>query len=467
MPASPQNEIIETIHERSRTFFRSGRTMAYTERRAALDKLGALVREKEDRILDALKADFAKSRFEAWTTEIGTVLQEISYARKRLKRWMRPRRVPTPVSLWPARSRIVPHPWGSVLVIAPWNYPIQLALSPIVSALAAGNTVVLKPSELTPACSALLAEMLGDRFDTGLLQVVEGDAHVGQALLERHWDYIFFTGSPRVGRLVYKAAAEHGTPVTLELGGKNACVIAADADLTTSAKRVVWGKFLNAGQTCVAPDYLLVERARDDPARAERVIESLSLEITRAYGATPIESPDLPSIVNQAHYERLTGFLERGRIRFGGRRDPERKRIEPTIVDGLAPDDPVLQEEIFGPVLPVVVVDSLTQAREEIENRAEGLAAYYFGSETRAPEILERLRFGGGCSNDTILHVANPNLPFGGSGPSGIGRYHGRYGFEAFSHQKSLLYAPRRFDIPWRYAPYTERRLRLLKRVLG
>ncbi len=464
---------IEDIYQHSARQFQSGIIREYRARGEVLDALASELRKNEQRILSALHADFAKHRFEAWTTEIGAVLQEIEFTRRRLKRWMRPRKVPTPVFLKPGRSYIRPEPWGSVLVIAPWNYPIQLALSPLVSAIAAGNTVVLKPSEITPNCSALLAELIREELGLEVIQVVEGDAELGRALVDRPWDYLFFTGSPRVGRLVYRTAAQHGTPCTLELGGKNPCVIGHEADLIVAARRIVWGKFLNAGQTCVAPDYLIVEQASNGSDRGERVVEALMMEITRSYGASPLENADLASIVSNRHFERVLRFLEPGpsgnrpRLRIGGGSDPSTRRIEPTIVDGLEPNHPALQEEIFGPVLPVMTVRSLQEARSVIEAREEGLAAYYFGSHRRAPEILNRLRFGGGCCNDTILHLANPHLPFGGSGRSGIGRYHGYYGFETFSHHKSLLYAPRRFDLPWRYAPYGERRLNLLKRILG
>ncbi len=458
---------IAALQERSAEAFRAGYTEDLRSRRAVLDRLAQLLRENEGRIIQALEADFSKHRFETWISEIGTLLQELYHTRKHLRGWMRPRRVPTPFYLRPARSRIVPEPLGSVLVIAPWNYPVYLALAPAIGALAAGNTVVLKPSELTPVCSALLAEILPAAFEPGVLQVAEGGAEVAQALLARRWDYVFFTGSPCVGREVYKAAAAHGTPVTLELGGKNPCVIAVDADLKRAAARIVWGKFLNAGQTCIAPDYLLVERPARDPDRYERVLEALCAELRRAYGETPLESPDLASIVSRSHYDRLVSLLAGGRVRWGANHDGKRLRIEPTIIDDLPPQHPLLQEEIFGPILPVLPVESLAHARDEIARRPEGLAAYYFGAERRSSEILERARFGGGCSNDTLVHLGNPELPFGGRGATGIGRYHGRYSFETFSHLKSLLYVPRRLELPWRYAPYGDRRLRLLKRILG
>ncbi len=468
-----QEKKVEDIYQHSARQFQKGTTRGYGARRAALDALAAMLRKNEQRILSALHADLAKHRFEAWTTEIGAVLLEIDFARRRLKRWMRPRKVSTPVFLKPGRSYIRPEPRGSALVIAPWNYPIQLALSPVVSAVAAGNTVVLKPSEITSNCSSLLAEMIGEELGSEIIQVVEGDAELSKSLVDRRWDYVFFTGSPRVGRLIYQAAAQHGTPCTLELGGKNPCVVGQEADLSVASRRIVWGKFLNAGQTCVAPDYLIVEQPSNDSHRSERVVEALMIEITRAYGAYPLENSDLASIVNDHHYERVLRFLEAGpsgdrpRVRTGGRSDQHARRIEPTIVDEIEPNHPALQEEIFGPILPIITVNSLQEARSVIEARDEGLAAYYFGSHRRAPEILNRVRFGGGCCNDTILHLANPHLPFGGSGPSGIGRYHGRYGFDTFSHHKSLLYAPRRFDLPLRYAPYGDRRLSLLKRILG
>ncbi len=442
-----------------------GATRPRSWRLEQLDRLERAIAERRDAVLTALASDLGKPPVEAYF-ELVAVQQEIQLVRSRLRRWMAPRAVGLPVFLQPGRAEVIREPLGCVLVIGPWNYPFLLSLQPLVSALAAGNTVVLKPSEHAPATSALIAELISAAFPTTTVQVVQGDGPVAQALLQERFDHIFFTGGERVGRLVMEAAARHLTPVTLELGGKSPAVVLRDADLEVSARRLVWGKCLNAGQTCIAPDYLLVDEAVETP-----LIERLGERIRQCFGDDPLASDDLGCLVNQAQFERLHALLEgarsRGQVLFGGQSDASRRRIAPTLIQVDSLDDPLMHEELFGPLLPVLRVNDLNEAIERINQRPKPLALYLFSKQRDAQQqILERTSSGGVCFNDVVMHVSVPDLPFGGVGNSGMGNYHGEAGFRTFSHERSVLRRPFRLDVPFRYPPYAGK-LPLVRRLLG
>jgi aldehyde dehydrogenase (NAD+) len=442
-----------------------GATRPRSWRLEQLDRLERAIAERRDAVLKALASDLGKPPVEAYF-ELVAVQQEIQLVRSRLRRWMAPRAVGLPVFLQPGRAEVIREPLGCVLVIGPWNYPFLLSLQPLVSALAAGNTVVLKPSEHAPATSALIADLIDAAFPTTTVQVVQGDGPVAQALLQERFDHIFFTGGERVGRLVMEAAARHLTPVTLELGGKSPAVVLRDADLEVSARRLVWGKCLNAGQTCIAPDYLLVDEAVETP-----LIERLGERISQCFGDDPLASDDLGCLVNQAQFERLHALLEgarsRGQVLFGGQSDASRRRIAPTLIQVDSLDDPLMHEELFGPLLPVLRVNDLNEAIERINQRPKPLALYLFSKQRDAQQqILERTSSGGVCFNDVVMHVSVPDLPFGGVGNSGMGSYHGEAGFRTFSHERSVLRRPFRLDVPFRYPPYAGK-LPLVRRLLG
>ena len=443
----------------------AGETRPRAWRLEQLNRLERAIAERRDAVLNALASDLGKPPVEAYF-ELVAVQQEIQLVRSRLRRWMAPRTVGLPVFMQPGRAEVIREPLGCVLVIGPWNYPFLLSLQPLVSALAAGNTVVLKPSEHAPATSALIADLLGAAFPASTVQVVQGDGPVAQALLQERFDHIFFTGGERVGRLVMEAAARHLTPVTLELGGKSPAVVLKDADLEVSARRLVWGKCLNAGQTCIAPDYLLVDAAVEAPR-----VQQLSQRIEHCFGSEPLASPDLGSLVNQAQFERLNTLLEgarrRGQVLSGGQSDPGQRRIAPTLIRVESLDDPLMQEELFGPLLPVLSVSGLDEAIERINQRPKPLALYLFSKQRGAQEqILQRTSSGGVCFNDVVMQVGVPELPFGGVGNSGMGTYHGEAGFRTFSHERSVLRRPFRLDVPFRYPPYAGK-LPLVRRLLG
>ncbi|WP_188622222.1 aldehyde dehydrogenase [Caldalkalibacillus thermarum] len=438
-----------------------GKTKDLNFRLEALQRLRQAIASREQDLLTALKADLNKPELEAYATEIGIILSEIRFVLKRLKSWVKPRRVKTPVTLLGARSYIYPEPYGVTLIISPWNYPLQLAVSPLIGAIAAGNCAVVKPSELTPHTSAVLAELIGDIFPENYVAVVQGGADVSTALLQEKWDYIFFTGGAHIGKKVMEAASKHLTPVTLELGGKSPCFVHRDANLDLAAKRIVWGKFLNAGQTCVAPDYVYVHyEIKED------LIGRIKTYIAQFYGEDAIQNGRYTRIVNQKHFDRLTALLDSGTIRIGGKANRDKLTIEPTVLDEVSWDDPVMQEEIFGPILPILDYQDLDQALETVRIRSKPLALYVFSeSKTVQDKLIRHLSFGGGCVNDTILHVASPYLPFGGVGESGMGAYHGKRSFDTFSHEKSIVKQTTLFDLPFRY-PNVKKGLQLVKRFL-
>ena len=447
---------------RLRGTFDTGRTRDIAWRREQLEALRRLLREGEGRLIAAIAADFSKPAFETQITETRNVAWEIDHALPRLARWMRGHRTSIPWALWPGSGRILPEPLGVALIIAPWNYPVQLLFSPLVGALAAGNCAVLKPSELTPHTSEALAALVPQYMDPDAIALVAGGADASTALLAERFDSIFFTGGARVGRVVMEAAAKHLTPVTLELGGKSPCVVAADANLKIAAERIVWGKFLNAGQTCVAPDYVLVDRTRHDA-----LIDTMAATITRFFGENPKQSPDFARIVNEPHAERLAGYLKGGKVAVGGTVDIGARYIAPTILTDVDINAPVMREEIFGPILPVLEVDGPAEALSFINARDKPLALYLFTSDARVRgTIVSGTSSGSVCINDVVVQLSGPDLPFGGVGMAGFGRYHGRAGFETFSNMKGVLRRHLLPEPPLRTVPHSEAKLRWIERLM-
>jgi aldehyde dehydrogenase (NAD+) len=451
---------IRGLIERQRKHYRSGATRPAAARKVLLTTLENAIRRHEERLLKAVWDDLGKNAFDAYTTEIGLVYKEIRHARKKVVRWMRPRRVPTDLHNLPGSSRLYPDPYGVSLILAPWNYPVQLLLSPLVGALAGGNTVVLKPSELAPATAGALQAMLDESFDRDVLAVVQGDAGTASLLLDQPWDKIFFTGSVPVGRIVMEKAARYLTPLTLELGGKSPVLVDSTANLEYAARKITWGKFLNAGQTCVAPDYLLVEGRE----RADRLVELLEENIHLFYGPEPLESNEYSRIINERHFQRLSTLLKPP-LR-GGASHEASCRIAPAIVYPAEPDHPAMVDEIFGPILPVISVETLDEAFTAVLERPKPLAAYLF-SESRANRrrFLQEIPCGGGAINTVVLQVASTHLPFGGVGPSGMGTYHGRASFDAFTHWKGFLTQSSRLETPIAY-PGRKPKLSLIRRFL-
>jgi len=447
--------------QRMKDYFRTHRTKAVGFRLEALRMLGDAIRRHERSITEALGADLNKSEFEAFASEVGIVLKEISFVRKRLRSWAKPRKVRTPLTHIGSRSAIHSEPYGVVLIVAPWNFPFQLAIAPLVGAIAAGNCAVIKPSELTPHTSEAIAAMIRETFPEEYIAVVQGGADASQALLDTDVDYIFFTGGTSVGKVVMEAAARRLTPVTLELGGKSPCIVHEDARLDLAAKRIAWGKFMNAGQTCVAPDYVYVHQAVK-----EAFLLRLKEAIGQLYGASPLTSGSYTRIVSEKHFERLVRLLEDGRTAVGGDFDRDALMIEPTVLTDVTPGAAVMRDEIFGPILPILTYTDLDDVVTAVNDRPKPLALYVFTeSEEVQRQVLAHTSFGGGCVNDTVYHFTSPYLPFGGVGPSGMGAYHGRSSFELFSHRKSVLRQTTRFDLPFRY-PNLKNGLRVLRRFL-
>ena len=457
---APHSDATTGLADRQRAFFRRGATRDIAFRRRQLATLRDGIVSREADILDALGWDLGRPPAEAYTSEIGVVLHEIDFALRHLGSWARPRRARSPLIIFPASSQVRPEPYGSALIIGPWNYPFQLAIAPLVAALAAGNCVIVKPSEAAPHMSALIAGMIGASFEPDHLAVVEGGAEATRSLLAQRFDHIFFTGGGAVARIVMAAAAEHLTPVTLELGGKNPCIVAADADLDKAARRIAWGKFVNAGQTCIAPDFVLAH-ASIRPALLAR----MKATIEAFYGAKPQASADYGRIVNDHHFQRLAALLG-GDIAIGGQTDAAECYIAPTVIDNAGWDDAIMQEEIFGPILPVVAYDDLNSAIAMLEDRPKPLALYVFSNDRAVQdEVLRRLSSGGACVNDTFAQMLNLRLPFGGVGASGMGAYHGKAGFDTFSHRRSVVRRATWADPGSKYPPYTTP-LPVLRRVM-
>ena len=452
-------EIIERTVAAQKEYFASGATLDLTVRKHALRRLENAIRKWEKPLADALMADLHKSYEEAYMTELSIVLGEIRNQLRHLSRWAAPQRRPTPLKMFPSSSRIEVEPLGVALIISPWNYPVQLLLNPLVGALAAGCTAVLKPSPYTPNVARAIEGMIGEVFESRHVAVVQGNRDVNTALLRERYDIIFFTGSPSLGHTVMKAAAEHLTPVVLELGGKSPCIVDCDAKIGLAARRIAWGKCLNAGQTCIAPDYILVHRS----VKA-KLVEALRREFRSLLGKKPAKSRHFVRIVSDRAFDRVVGYLSDGDIVVGGAYSKEERFIEPTVLDNVSPDAPVMQEEIFGPILPMIEFDTTDEAIKFVSSRERPLALYYFGSEQRAVKVLRGTWSGGACINDTIMHIVNENLPFGGVGNSGMSSYHGQESFNVFSHRRAVVTTPTWIDLPFRYMPY--RFFRLIKRIL-
>ncbi|MRX38139.1 aldehyde dehydrogenase family protein [Flavobacterium sp. LC2016-23] len=430
-------------------------------RKETLKKLLYNIQKSEDLIVKALYDDFKKPEFEAVLTETNYVISELKDTIKNIQKWAKPKRIFPSLLNFPSTDYIYKEPYGKVLVIAPWNYPFQLALCPMISAVAAGNRVVLKPSELTPHTSAIIAKIIQKTFHVNHVEVFEGGVDVSNTLLAQRWDYIFFTGSVAVGKVVAKAAAEHLTPVTLELGGKNPCIIDETADLKLAAKRIVWGKFINAGQTCIAPDYILIQKNMKI-----NFISFMMEEITKAYGKKIEKSPDFARIINTKNWLRLANMIDPERVLFGGETDANALYIAPTLLEEPSLDSAVMKEEIFGPVLPILTYETEEEIKNVISRYEKPLAFYVFSdNKSFAKKLITSYSFGGGCINDTVVHFSNKRLPFGGVGHSGIGAYHGQLSFDIFSHHKGVVKKGNWLDLPMRYAPYKDK-LKAIKRIL-
>ncbi len=453
---------IDEILQKQRAYFFKGETLPLSFRIQALKKLYRTIVEREEEIVAALKADLGKSRFESYMCEVGMALSEIRYFIKRLPKLAKAKKVRTPLAQFPAKSYQKPTPYGNVLIMSPWNYPFLLTIDPIVDAIAAGNTVIAKPSAYSPATSALLKDLIAACFSPEHVTVVTGGREENAALLEKKFDFIFFTGSQGVGKEVLRRAAEHLTPVTLELGGKSPCIVDETAKISLAARRIVFGKFLNCGQTCVAPDYILCHASKKT-----ELLACLKEEICRQFGEEPLKNPDYGKIVNRKHFTRICGLIDREKIAFGGGMDEMNEKIEPTVLDGVTEKDGVMQEEIFGPVLPVLTFEAFDEIFTFLQGKQKPLALYLFTEDKkRVKAVTERCAYGGGCINDTIIHLATSEMGFGGVGESGMGSYHGERGFQAFSHVKSIVDKSTKIDLSMRYQPYEEGHERTVRKHL-
>jgi aldehyde dehydrogenase (NAD+) len=443
-----------------RQYFNEGKTKNISHRLEFLKRLEQSILKHEKDIMEALRKDLNKAPFEAYATEIGMVLEEIRFVTKHLRGWARPRQVRTPITNFPSVSRIYSEPFGTVLIMSPWNYPFQLAISPLAGAIAAGNCAIVKPSNYSPNTSAVIELILSEVFPKEYVSVIQGGREANKTLLEQKFDYIFFTGSVTVGKLVMRAASEHLTPVTLELGGKSPCIVDETANLELAAKRIIWGKFLNSGQTCVAPDYLLVHHSVK-----EALLKKMKKYIHQFYGDDACMNDNFPKIINEKHFDRLLDLMNNENIVIGGTSSRERNQISPTILNNINWNSPVMAEEIFGPILPVLEFKNLGEVITMVNNHPKPLALYYFTSKKENERrIINGISYGGGCINDTIMHLATSHMPFGGVGDSGMGRYHGKDSFDTFSHKKSVLKKANWLDVPLRYPPYKDH-LKTLKKL--
>lgn len=454
---TPQD--ITAIVASQRAYFKSGATLDVEGRLRALRILRAAIVTYEDVIASALQRDLGKSSTESIMCEIGMVKSALNHMLRHANHYAKAKRVRTPLAQFPATSLHKPSPFGVVLVMSPWNYPFLLTMEPIIEAIAAGNTVVVKPSAYSPHTSSVLEKLLTQYFDPRLIAVVTGGREENQQLLDEQFDHIFFTGSQRVGKEVMRKAAAHLTPVTLELGGKSPCIVERTADIPLAARRIVFGKYLNCGQTCIAPDYIYC-----DAAIADELMHALAQEIRIQFGEAPLANDNYGRIVSVKHFDRLTGLIDPAKIAYGGRTSPDTLQIEPTLLRDVEWGDAVMQEEIFGPILPVLTYENFGDAIDQLNDMPHPLALYIFTEDKIiARQVMSRLQFGGGCVNDTIIHLASNNLPFGGVGASGMGSYHGEAGFRTFSHEKSIVNKSTRFDLPLRYQPYGKWKERLIR----
>ena len=445
------------IVSKQRTFFNSQKTKELSFRLQQLKTLEKVLKLNEKLLLEAIYKDFKKSSFETYATELALVYQEIAHAKKYLSAWARPKRVATNWVNFPAKSYIIPEPLGVCLVIGAWNYPYNLSFSPVVAAIAAGNTVILKPSEIPSETSRVMHQLISEHFDEAFFAVVEGGVAETTELLKQKFDKIFFTGSTPVGKIIYKAAAEQLTPVTLELGGKSPAFVTASANITMTAKRLVWGKFLNAGQTCIATDYVMVDEAVE-----AKFLEACKREIEKANYA--FENNNYVQIINDKNFERLASLINTDKVYYGGNTDASQRYIQPTILHNVGFEDPVMQDEIFGPILPVIRYSNLSEAIQKVQQLPKPLSCYVFTTKaSERKQILNTLSFGGGAVNDTVMHITNSNLPFGGVGLSGMGSYHGEAGFKTFSHYKSILHKANWLELPLKFSPLTNKKLWWIK----
>jgi len=459
MDTSQESVIISQLQEQ-RDYFNKGITKNLSECMDALKRLKASVKRHTEDIASALWEDLHKSAYESYLTETGIVLRELKMLINNLKSWARTENVSSPVFLWPSKSKIVKEPYGQVLILGPWNYPFQLIMIPLASAIAAGNVVALKPSANAPKTAEIIDKIISEVFNKEHVRCFHGEMEVSQLLLSRRFDYIFFTGSPRVGKIVMSAAANYLTPVTLELGGKSPCIVDETADIKTAARRIIWGKLVNAGQTCIAPDYLLVHKKVK-----KKLLEYMVDYINRFYGENPQDSVDYARIVSPVALDRLVNLIKGEEVYYGGISDRDSKYLSPTILDNVSDESPIMQEEIFGPILPVLTVDDIEDAISYVRRHEKPLALYYFGNPEKGKAVINQTSSGGVCINDTILHVANSKLPFGGVGQSGMGNYHGRAGFETFTHRRSIIISKSWIDFSIKFPPYKS--LSLLKRLLN
>lgn len=453
---------MENFVEMQREYFNTGITLSYEFRIEQLKKLRDLLKNQEAELVEAVQKDFSKPTFEIYTSEIMSVYDELDYMIKHLRHLMQPQKVSTSVVHFLSKSEIISEPLGQILIISPWNYPVNLALTPLIGAMAAGNTIVLKPSEISHHTTQFLDQLISQNFDRRYIQFIQGDGKTTQELIHQNFDHIFFTGSTRVGREVMKTAAEYLTPVTLELGGKSPAIVTADADLIKTANRIVWGKTVNAGQTCIAPDYVLVDAVIKD--KLIRLIEEAQ---KRQYGIEMMKNEDYAQIINDKHFEGLHQLLDGQNVIYGGKSNRESRKFELTLIDEPDLNSPVMQEEIFGPILPIISYQELDEIIPIIRDHGKPLALYLFTKSIQTKQFIKQhLSFGGGSINDTLIHYANAKLPFGGVGGSGIGEYHGKHSFDTFSHYKGITEKTTLFDIPFRYAPYDDWKLKLIKQYL-
>ncbi|MBK9253975.1 MAG: aldehyde dehydrogenase family protein [Saprospiraceae bacterium] len=458
-------EQLKEAYQTKRNFFDSGSTLEYSFRLQSLQKLKTQIKYRNDEIQHALKMDLSKPVFEAYTAEIGVLIDEIDYAMKNLKYWMRPKSISTPLPLQPSSSKIYPEPKGVVMIFSPWNYPFQLLLMPLVGAVAAGNTVILKPAHETSHTALLLEKIVKASFNPEHVSVVQGNGkNIGELLLDNfRFDHIFFTGSQGVGKWVMSKAAEHLTPVTLELGGKSPTIVDKNVNLKAAVSRITWAKYYNAGQTCICPDYILVHKDIKD-----KLISQVKLKITEYFGTQPEDSPDFARIINNDRFEVLTALLKQGKILHGGETNPDKKYIAPTIIEIDNLDEEIMQKEIFGPIMPILTWENKEELLTIIRRNRYPLSCYIYSNDKKLSDfIIKRVEFGGGCVNNSAIHFVNNELPFGGIQNSGVGRYHGKYSFETFSHMKGMVHSPTWFNPDFLFAPYTNFKLKLAKLFLG
>lgn len=452
---------MENIVSQQRDFFKSDKTKDCNFRIQQLKALKKVLKSNESLLTEAIYKDFKKSEFDCYTTELALLYSDINEACKKLKSWSKIKRVSTNLINFPAKSRIIPEPYGVSLIIGAWNYPYQLSFAPAIAAIAAGNTVILKPSEIPVNSSKAIKKIVNDNFKSNFFHVIEGGVQTTQQLLGLNFDKIFFTGSPKVGKIIYQAAAQHLTPVTLELGGKSPAIVCENSNIEVSAKRIVWGKFLNAGQTCIAPDYLLVHKNIKD-----KLISAIISEIERCNYS--FANKNYVQIINEANMHRLVALLDKNKIIYGGDYDIYERYFAPTLMSDITFDDKVMQDEIFGPILPIIEFEKMEEISTKLKNLPKPLASYLFtGNKKQAHRLFNELSFGGGAVNDTIMHITNSKLPFGGVGNSGIGSYHGKSGFNEFTHYKSILKKSTCFEPNLKYSPYNEKKLKLARRIMG